>query len=157
MDPFANLVLLLYRVSDKIHSAKSRIPGHSHRILYSVYSEFLVLYENILSAYNLEKVTYIHTMQTLTSASSRRNHFTTPISTNACGLTWIVNEINRLVTRTISSWTTIYTLILSELLFGCLHTGDTSYISGCKTNYFVAIWLHLLVRRKLLYAVRQGH
>lgn len=48
-------------------------------------------------------------------------------------------------------------LTLSELLFGCLHIGDVSCMSECKTNHFVTIWLHPLVCRKLPYAVSQGH
>jgi hypothetical protein len=50
-----------------------------------------------------------------------------------------------------------FVLILSELLFSCLHTGDTGCMSGCKTIYFIVIWLHPLVRRKLPYPVSQDH
>jgi hypothetical protein len=50
-----------------------------------------------------------------------------------------------------------YALTISELLFGCLHKGDTNCMSGCKTSHFIAIWLHPLVRRKLPYQVSQGH
>jgi hypothetical protein len=50
-----------------------------------------------------------------------------------------------------------YALTLSELLFGFLHKGDASCMSGCKTSYFIVIWLHPLVRRKLPYQVSQDH
>jgi hypothetical protein len=50
-----------------------------------------------------------------------------------------------------------YALTLSELLFGCLHKGDAGCMSRCKTNHFIVIWLHPLVRRKLPYRVSQGH
>jgi hypothetical protein len=46
----------------------------------------------------------------------------------------------------------LYALTLFELLFSWLHTGDISYMSGCK-SYFIAIWLHPLVHRKLSYVV----
>lgn len=35
-----------------------------------------------------------------------------------------------------------YTLILFELVFGCMHAADTGCISGCKVRHFETICLH---------------
>jgi hypothetical protein len=76
----------------------------------------------------------------------------------------ILNTVRHATAQFLSVWLPAparlgppYASTLSELLFDCQHTGDASYINGCKTNHFVAIWLHPVVRRKLPYAVSQYH
>jgi hypothetical protein len=47
-------------------------------------------------------------------------------------------------------------LTLSVLLFGCLHRGEAGCMSGCKTSHFIVIWLHPLVRKKIVVSSQPG-
>ena len=50
-----------------------------------------------------------------------------------------------------------HTLILSELLFGCLHARDTSCMSRYKTSNFKANYLHPEVHHNWSYEAGSAH